>query len=134
MRKSLKLSAIALLTTALTALPAHAVSLNLGGSEPIVDLGGGNNADATVSVDTGNLLGGDDGGETNANSTVDVNLGDGSDGGSDSGIVNDGGSGGVVNLGGDGGLVNLGDNDNSSDGDLVDIELGSTGGRQLRRR
>ena len=116
MKKTIKLSTIALLTTALTALPAYALSLNLGGgNDPVVDLGNGNNADATVSVDTGNLLdGGSSGADADVDATVNLNLGNaggdlGGDGGLVGGIVNDGGDGGVVNLGGSGGLVNLGE-------------------------
>ena len=96
MRKSLKLSAIALLTTAMTALPAYALSLNLGGDGALVDLGNDNNADATVSLETGDLLGDDSGSSgTDAGATLDVNLGSiggGSDGGGslDNVIDNDG--------------------------------------------
>jgi hypothetical protein len=126
-RKSLKLSAIALLSTALTVLPAYALSLNVGGDGPLVDLGNDNNADATVSVDTGNILGTDsDGGDTNADAAVEVNLGSvgGSSGGGSSSsnvldtIVDDDGDGGLVNLGGSSDLLDL-----SGDGDSV-IDLG----------
>lgn len=133
MRKYFKLSAIALLTTAVSGLPAHALSLNLGGNGPLLDLGNGNDANATVSVDTGNLLVSSPANDNvEADAAVQVNLnnvlgGNGdTDGGVVGGIINDGGDGGVVNLGGNGGLVNLGDIDDSDDG-FVDIEIGSTG-------
>ncbi len=133
MRKSLKLSAIALLTTAMTALPAYALSLNLGGDEPLVDLGNDNNADATVSVDTGDVLGDDDDGGADADAAVEVNLNDiggDSSGGTLDTVVDDDGDGGLVNLGGDGDLVDLNSNGDSvvdmgGDGDL--LELGSSG-------
>lgn len=116
MRKYFRLSAIALLSTALTVLPAHALSLNLGGGDsPLVDLGNDSNAGATVSVDTGNVLGtGDDvGAYADADAVIDLNLG--SVGGGD----NDG-------LLSGNGLIDLGaDNDNDAvvdlDGDLIDL-------------
>ncbi len=128
MRKSLKLSAIALLTTAMTVLPAHALSLNLNGDGPLVDLGNDNNADATVGVDTGSVLGGDDGGGADANATLDVNLNDlGGDDDSLDSVIDDDGDGGLVNLGDENDLVDL-DNDGDSivdlggdDGDLLDL-------------
>jgi hypothetical protein len=117
-RKYLELSAIALLTTAISAVPAHALSLNLGGDGPLVDLGDDNHADATVSLDTGNLLGSDSGsGGTEAGAVIDLNLGSaGGDG--DGGLL---GGNGLIDLGGDNdnGLIDL-------DGDLLDF--GSTGG------
>ena len=124
--KSLKLCAIALLTTAMTALPAYALSLNLGGEGPLVDLGNDSNADATVSVDTGNLLGGNSSGGTNADATVDINLGDiGGDGSLDS-VIDDDGDGGLINLGGDADLIDLNGNGDSvidlgGDGNLLDL-------------
>ena len=68
MKNKTRLSTIALFAAALAVTPAAALSLNLGGSGPLVDLGNGNNADATVSVDTGNLLGG----SGNGDDTIDA--------------------------------------------------------------
>lgn len=133
MRKSLKFSAIVLLATAMTALPAYALSLNLGDEGPLVDLGNDNNADATVSVDTGNLLGGDDDdGGTEADATIDVNLGSvgGDSSGSLDNIIDNDGDGGLVNLGGNNDLIDL-DSDGDSlvdlggDGDLLDLGGGA---------
>jgi hypothetical protein len=117
----------------MTVLPAHALSLNLGGDEPLVDLGNDNNADAGVSVDTGGVLGGSDSDSdgADANATVDVNLNDiaGSDDDDDTldSVVDDDGDGGLVNLGGEDDLIEL-DNDGDSiidlggdDGDLLDL-------------
>jgi hypothetical protein len=123
--KSLKLSAIALLTTALTVVPAYAVSLNLGGGDaPVVDLGNGNNANATVGVDTGNVLGGG-GSDTNGDAAVDLNLGDigGNNDNNDNlgNVVDNDGDGGLVNLGGNNDLIDL-----NSEGDGV-IDLGGNG-------
>lgn len=131
MRKYLGLSAIALLTTAISTLPVHALSLNVGGNGPLVDLGNDNNADATVSVDTGNLLGDDADAGTDTNAVIDLNLGsvDGDDGGllGGSGLIDLGGDndsdasvidldGDIIDLGGNGGPLDLGD-----DGDLIDL-------------
>lgn len=122
MRKPFKLSAIALLTTALTAVPAYALSLNLGGNGPLVDLGNSNNADATVSVDTGNILGGGNNGDAGANAAVDINLGSiGGDG--DGGLL---GSNSLIDLGGDDNVDAVIDLDLGTDGDLLD--LGGDGG------
>lgn len=122
MRKYLELSAIALLTTAISALPAYALSLNLGGDGPLVDLGNDNNADATVSLDTGNLLNGGSGGGsdgTNADAVIDLNLGSVS-GDGDSGLI---GGNGLIDLNGDNdnGLIDL-------DGDLLNLGGGTGGG------
>jgi hypothetical protein len=135
-KNNVRLSTIALLA-ALAVSPAVAASINLGGSGPLVDLGNGNNADATLSVDTGNLLGADDGDDTSAGGTVDLNLGDitGDDGvldlGGDDGLLNLGGDDGLLDLGGDGDLLDLGGDgglhDLGGDGgvvDLADIDLG----------
>jgi hypothetical protein len=126
-RKYFRLSAIALLSTALTVLPAHALSLNLGGEGPLVDLGNDNNADATVNLDTGGLL--DDGGTGGADTGAGIDIDLGSIGDTDGGLLDGNG---LLDLGGDdddgGALIDL-------DGDLLDLgndgdvlDLGGTGG------
>lgn len=144
MRKYLKLSAIVLLTTAVGVLPASALSLNLGGgSGPLIDLGNDNNADATLGIDTGNLLGGsggeDDGASVDGGVTVNLSNVLGS-GGGEGGLLDLGGTGNVLDLGGTNGLIdldgngpllNLGNDDDAAllnlggSGDLLD--LGGTG-------
>ena len=133
MRKSLKLSAIVLLTTAMTAFPAYALSLNLGADGTLVDLGNDSNSDGTVSLDTGDLLGDDSGSSgTDADATLDVNLGSSGDGGSLDDVIDNDGDGGLVNLGGDTDLIDL-DSDGDSlidlggDGDLLDLGDGAGG-------
>ncbi|MEO6015543.1 MAG: hypothetical protein ABIQ30_18395 [Devosia sp.] len=127
MNTTLKLSTIALLAALLSGTSVSALSINLGGGDaPLVDLGNGNNADATISVDTGTALGG--GSSSTGNIDAAVNLGLGSNGGSDASVVNSGGTGGLLNLGGDGGLANLGSHDDSEDADLLDIETGGRNG------
>jgi hypothetical protein len=129
-KKHLRLSAIALMTTAMTAVPAYALSLNLGGDGPLVDLGDGNNADATVSVDTGTVLG-SSGNNSNAGAAIELNLGSiGADNDNLGAVIDDDGDGGLVNLGGKGDLIDLsgtGDSllDLGGDGDLLDFGGGN---------
>jgi hypothetical protein len=136
--KHFRLPAIALMTTAMTAVPAYALSLNLGGDGPLVDLGNSNNADATVSVDTGSVFRDGDGG-TDAGATIDVNLGSiGADNDNLGSIIDDDGDGGLINLGGNDALIDLGGNGDSlidlgGDGDLLEfgggdlLDLGGSG-------
>lgn len=105
--KSTKLSTIALFAAALATTPVSAVSLNLSGDGALVDLGDGGNADATVSVDTGDVLGSD---------------------GSDGGLLDLGGDGDLLDLGGTGtggALLDLSGDDESDA--AVEIDLGTTG-------
>ena len=111
MKNKTKLSTIALFAAALAATPVSALSLNLGGDGPLVDLGDGGNADATVSVDTGNVLGG--------------GAGDGDD---DGGLLDLGGNGNLLDLGGTGtggALIDLSGDDETDA--AIEIDLGTTG-------
>ncbi len=144
MRKYLKISAIALLTTAVSGLPAHALSLNVGSNGPLVDLGATNTSDATVSVDTGSVLGSAPANdnassgaavEVNLNSVlgsnnsgsstdgglIDIDLGSGRTGGR---VLDLGGQGSLLDLGGDGDLLDLG----GEGGVIADVTIGGDNG------
>jgi hypothetical protein len=125
--KHLRISAIALMTTALTVAPAAALSINLGGDGPLLDLGNSNNQGATLSVDTNAVLGS---GGTSSSAGVEVNLGKvtgtGTGGllglGTEGKLLDLGGSNGLIDFNGDGPLLNLG-----SDTDAAVINLGTSG-------
>lgn len=127
MYKHLRISAIALMTTALSVAPAAALSINLGGDGPLLDLGNSNNKGATLSVDTNAVLGS---GGTSSEAGVEVNLGNvtgtGNGGvlglGREGKLLDLGGSDGLIDFNGDGPLLNLG-----SDTDAAVINLGTNG-------
>jgi hypothetical protein len=121
--KHLRISVIALMSAALTVAPAAALSLNLGGDGPLLDLSNKNNSSATVSIDTNAVLGKK---KSNGSSTTGglLNLGSVTGSGSGSGgVVDRGNSGNLLNLG-KGGLLDLNGN---GDTQLDVILLGKNG-------
>ena len=115
MKNAFKLSTIALLAAIIAAAPASAVSLNLGGNGPLLDVNG-NGTDSEINVGTGDLLGGTGGG-SGINGLLDINGDDDSttalldlNGTGSNGIIDFDGSGDLIDLTGNDEIVNLGGN------------------------
>lgn len=135
MKNTIRLSTIALLAAALAVTPASALTINLGGNEPLVQLGGSDDSGAAVSVETDDLLGGsgggilggsDGGGSNDTNATVDLDLGNTTGAGTGTLLDLGGSSGGQLLDFGDGYLLDLSGNDETDA--VVDLDLTSTGG------